>query len=132
MTKALTDYKVLTFDCYGTMIDWESGIWDAFQPLLMANGRSDVTRLIGPAVAPPGKLATIAAALATLLDNGADLPRPLASRDPVQDHMTNRNFTLQRLAACLMVNIKSHTPQALPIHFLCAVALECLRRKRDK
>ena len=44
MTARLTDYKVLTFDCYGTLIDWESGIWDALQPLLMANGRSDVLR----------------------------------------------------------------------------------------
>ncbi|MEM1299654.1 MAG: haloacid dehalogenase type II [Pseudomonadota bacterium] len=33
----LTDYKVLTFDCYGTLIDWESGIWDALQPLWLAN-----------------------------------------------------------------------------------------------
>ena len=38
MPRALTDYKVLTFDCYGTLIDWESGIWDALQPLWMANG----------------------------------------------------------------------------------------------
>ena len=37
MTKSLHDYKVLTFDCYGTLIDWESGIWDALQPLLLAN-----------------------------------------------------------------------------------------------
>ena len=44
MTTQLTDYKVLTFDCYGTLIDWESGIWDALQPLLMVNARSDVTR----------------------------------------------------------------------------------------
>ena len=29
----LTDYRVLTFDCYGTLIDWECGIWDALQPL---------------------------------------------------------------------------------------------------
>ena len=40
----LTDYRVLTFDCYGTLIDWESGIWDALQPLIMRSGRSDVTR----------------------------------------------------------------------------------------
>lgn len=33
----LSDYKVLTFDCYGTLIDWESGLWDALQPLLMTN-----------------------------------------------------------------------------------------------
>ncbi len=34
----LRGYQVLTFDCYGTLIDWESGIWDALQPLLMTNG----------------------------------------------------------------------------------------------
>ena len=44
MSKLLTDYKALTFDCYGTLIDWEAGIWDAGQPLLMMNGCSDVTR----------------------------------------------------------------------------------------
>ena len=27
----------LTFDCYGTLIDWESGIWDGFQQLLQTN-----------------------------------------------------------------------------------------------
>jgi 2-haloacid dehalogenase len=30
----LTDYRVLTFDCYGTLIDWEAGIYAALQPLL--------------------------------------------------------------------------------------------------
>jgi 2-haloacid dehalogenase len=40
----LQDFKVLTFDCYGTLIDWEAGIWDAFQPLIMSNGRQDLTR----------------------------------------------------------------------------------------
>ena len=39
----LTDYRVLTFDCYGTLIDWEGGIWDALQPLIM-HGAADVTR----------------------------------------------------------------------------------------
>jgi 2-haloalkanoic acid dehalogenase type II len=29
----LTDYKVLTFDCYGTLIDWESGMIKALEPL---------------------------------------------------------------------------------------------------
>jgi len=47
MAKNLSDYSALTFDCYGTMIDWESGIWDAFQPVLMGNGRDDITREIG-------------------------------------------------------------------------------------
>lgn len=47
MSKLLTDYKVLTFDCYGTLIDWESGIWDAFQPVLMRNGCDSVDRQAG-------------------------------------------------------------------------------------
>ncbi len=33
----LAEFSVLTFDCYGTLIDWETGIWDALQPLLMEN-----------------------------------------------------------------------------------------------
>lgn len=32
------DYEVLTFDCYGTLIDWETGIWQALQPLLARYG----------------------------------------------------------------------------------------------
>ncbi len=34
----LTDFRVLTFDCYGTLIDWESGIHTALQPLLRKAG----------------------------------------------------------------------------------------------
>jgi 2-haloacid dehalogenase len=30
----LADFDALTFDCYGTLIDWESGIVTALQPLL--------------------------------------------------------------------------------------------------
>ncbi len=30
----LSDYKVLTFDTYGTLIDWETGIHHALKPLL--------------------------------------------------------------------------------------------------
>ena len=29
----LSDFKVLTFDCYGTLIDWESGMIAALAPL---------------------------------------------------------------------------------------------------
>ncbi|MGA3401819.1 MAG: haloacid dehalogenase type II [Acetobacteraceae bacterium] len=34
----LTDFRVLTFDCYGTLIDWESGLYAALQPLLTRAG----------------------------------------------------------------------------------------------
>ncbi|MGL4635281.1 MAG: haloacid dehalogenase type II [Beijerinckiaceae bacterium] len=29
----LTDFKCLTFDCYGTLIDWETGMFEALKPL---------------------------------------------------------------------------------------------------
>jgi putative hydrolase of the HAD superfamily len=36
----LHDFKVLTFDCYGTLIDWESGMVNALKPLTdRLNGR---------------------------------------------------------------------------------------------
>jgi FMN phosphatase YigB (HAD superfamily) len=30
----LSDFDVLSFDCYGTLIDWESGICSALAPLV--------------------------------------------------------------------------------------------------
>jgi 2-haloalkanoic acid dehalogenase type II len=35
----LTDFKVLTFDCYGTLIDWETGMYEALKPLAARAGR---------------------------------------------------------------------------------------------
>ena len=35
----LTDFKVISFDCYGTLIDWETGIFEAFQPFMQRTGR---------------------------------------------------------------------------------------------
>ncbi|MEX3811136.1 haloacid dehalogenase type II [Paraburkholderia sp. BR13439] len=39
----LTDFEALTFDCYGTLIDWERGILEALQPLL-ERARTPLTR----------------------------------------------------------------------------------------
>lgn len=33
-----TDYELITFDCYGTLIDWEAGILHAIRPVLSAHG----------------------------------------------------------------------------------------------
>ncbi|KAE8362547.1 HAD-like domain-containing protein [Aspergillus caelatus] len=33
----LTNYRLLSFDVYGTLIDWETGVWNAIQPTLTAN-----------------------------------------------------------------------------------------------
>jgi 2-haloalkanoic acid dehalogenase type II len=43
MPRPLTDFTTLTFDCYGTLIDWETGIWQAVSPWLAAHGR-DIPR----------------------------------------------------------------------------------------
>jgi 2-haloacid dehalogenase len=47
----LADFKALTFDCYGTLIDWETGLYAALQPLLHKGGvtlpREDVLTAFG-------------------------------------------------------------------------------------
>ncbi len=35
----LRDFEALSFDCYGTLIDWETGIWNGLQPWML---RTDV------------------------------------------------------------------------------------------
>ena len=32
-------FKAITFDCYGTLIDWETGIFGALRPVLAAHGK---------------------------------------------------------------------------------------------
>ncbi|MGF6788465.1 haloacid dehalogenase type II [Paraburkholderia sp. 35.1] len=39
----MTDFDTLTFDCYGTLIDWESGILEGLRPLL-ERARTPLTR----------------------------------------------------------------------------------------
>jgi 2-haloacid dehalogenase len=38
LERGLKDFDVLSFDCYGTLIDWESGIHSALEPLLSRVG----------------------------------------------------------------------------------------------
>ena len=40
----LTDFKLLSFDCYGTLIDWETGIWNELQTLLSNEEAPNITR----------------------------------------------------------------------------------------
>jgi 2-haloacid dehalogenase len=43
----LSHFSVVSFDCYGTMIDWEAGIFSALRPILAAHNKrvNDVTLL---------------------------------------------------------------------------------------
>jgi putative hydrolase of the HAD superfamily len=36
----LTEFKVFSFDCYGTLIDWETGISEALKPLVARAGKT--------------------------------------------------------------------------------------------
>ena len=36
----ISDFSTLTFDCYGTLIDWETGIYNALVPLFKSAGLS--------------------------------------------------------------------------------------------
>ncbi len=47
------NFEILTFDCYGTLIDWETGIWNALQPVLTAH---HVVMLVDEALELYGKL----------------------------------------------------------------------------
>ncbi len=38
MSKLLSNFSVLTFDCYGTLIDWETGIFEGLSPLAEKSG----------------------------------------------------------------------------------------------
>src|SRR5438128_12690880 len=40
----LKDFKVLTFDCYGTLIDWETGIFNSLRPLIEKAGLTAKSR----------------------------------------------------------------------------------------
>ena len=33
-------FRLVTFDCYGTLIDWEAGIFSALRPVLTAHGKT--------------------------------------------------------------------------------------------
>ena len=44
MEKRLSDFEILSFDCYGTLIDWETGIREALQPVLKSGPAPAVER----------------------------------------------------------------------------------------
>src|SRR3989442_9412725 len=63
----LTDFRVLTFDCYGTLIDWETGISGALRPLLDRMDR------------PPAREAALAAFARHESAQEAETPRMIYS-----------------------------------------------------
>ncbi|WOO80274.1 (S)-2-haloacid dehalogenase 4A [Vanrija pseudolonga] len=44
MSTPSKDYKALLFDCYGTLINWEGGMQNALQPLLVQIRKQNISR----------------------------------------------------------------------------------------
>ena len=68
MTLNYDNYDALSFDCYGTLIDWERGIWLAFQPLLVKNAHLQIDQ--------KKVLADFAAFENEIQSNRPDMPYP--------------------------------------------------------
>jgi 2-haloacid dehalogenase len=95
----LRDFSALTFDCYGTLIDWEGGILAALRPwtaahgvvvddeeLLAAFGRAEARREAADPTAPyPRILAGVLEDLALELDATASPEEAAAFGDSVKD-----------------------------------------------
>jgi 2-haloacid dehalogenase len=70
----LSRFSVLSFDCYGTLIDWETGLWSALQAVLahhdVAIGREAALELHGEleTATESGPYRSYRAVLATVLD----------------------------------------------------------------
>ena len=75
----LTDFKALTFDCYGTLIDWETGIWNALQPLV-SEGHLKIAREEALMPSPSKRSARGRDAVLTLFDAARRRPPRLAKR----------------------------------------------------
>ncbi|KAI0738630.1 HAD-like protein [Daedaleopsis nitida] len=43
---ALTKYKALVFDCYGTLVDWETGLYTGLKPLFDKSGKPSDRRAV--------------------------------------------------------------------------------------
>jgi len=74
----LAPFKVLTFDCYGTLIDWETGILTALRPVLERHGSTlsddQALELFGEleAVAEAGPYLPYREVLTVVMDGFAD------------------------------------------------------------
>lgn len=128
MTLSLGDYQVMSFDCYGTLIDWEAGIWSALQPLLTANGanpdRSEVLTEYGkletaeevarPSSAYPRILAAVHRSLATELglETSDQLDQDFAATIPAWPEFEDSADALRRLAKRFRLVILSNVDRA--------------------
>lgn len=128
MGRSLAEFEVLSFDCYGTLIDWETGIWDALQPLLGRHGggltRTRALAEFGshesriqnerPALPYPDLLAAVHADLAAAngLESTAELDREFGQSVPHWPAFADSAEALRSLARRYRLVILSNVDRA--------------------
>jgi 2-haloalkanoic acid dehalogenase type II len=129
MLRPLSDFSTLTFDCYGTLIDWESGIWEALQPLLIRNDVTDVSRSLAlevfarsetqhetstPGLAYPAILAHAHRDLAEhlQLDTNSELDRRFGESVPYWPAFTDSPAALKELGTRYRLVVLSNIDRA--------------------
>ena len=124
------EYQVVTFDCYGTLIDWETGIRAAFKQSLrdLALGQSEEARVFSlyqeeekriEAIQPyrPYRSVLSEAASAAATRFGKKIPKNistmLAEQLPGWDSFPDTNPALERLARMYELGILSNVDNDL-------------------
>jgi 2-haloacid dehalogenase len=137
----LSDYQVLTFDCYGTLIDWETGIVRAIGPWLEGQGvsatRDQILAAFAAAEAPqqaqtpdlryPDLLARVHAALAKRFGVASDTAaaqafgRSIPEWPPFPDSADALAYLKQHYRLVILSNVDrasfAHSARKLGVEF---------------
>jgi 2-haloacid dehalogenase len=95
-----SQFDVLSFDCYGTLIDWESGILAALQPLLACHG----------ATLADDVLLERFAALEALIEAGPYRPYRVVLREVVRGLGAELGFVPNLMESCCLEGSLPHWP----------------------
>lgn len=117
-------FEVLTFDCYGTLIDWERGILGCLRPLLASHGKSiddaTILELFGDfeAACEQGEYRSYREVLQSVVRNFAEhfhfvpgdnelrsLPESLRNWEPWPDTIPALEQLQQKSRLCIISNV---------------------------
>jgi 2-haloalkanoic acid dehalogenase type II len=129
MPQPLSEFTTMTFDCYGTLIDWETGIWEALQPLLARNDATDLSRSLAleifatsesqletatPGLAYPGILAAVHQDVAEhlQLETDLELDRAFGGSVPLWPAFPDSAAALRELGSRFRLVILSNVDRA--------------------
>jgi 2-haloacid dehalogenase len=133
-------FKFLTFDCYGTLIDWESGILGALHPILNGHGKTltdaEVLNLYAEleSATESGAFKPYREVLKEVIkgfagrlgfqatdQEAASLPESLKHWRPFPDTVTSLKFLARHYKLCVISNIDddlfAHTARHLEVPF---------------